>query len=67
MKVLLDECLPVDFRHAFPTYQVHTVERAGFKGRNNGELLRAAELVLFVNAISAVLDTIEPGQIARIP
>lgn len=42
MKVLLDECLPVDFRHAFPTHEVHTVQWAGLKGKKNGELLQAA-------------------------
>lgn len=43
MKVLLDECLPHDFRHSFATYAVHTVQWAGFSGKQNGELLRAAE------------------------
>lgn len=43
MKLLLDECLPHDFRHSFPGHDAHTVEWAGFKGTTNGELLRAAE------------------------
>ncbi len=43
MKILLDECLPVDFRHSFPTHDAHTAQWAGFKGKGNGELLRAAE------------------------
>ncbi len=43
MKILLDECLPLDFRHSFPQHEVHTVQWAGLKGRKNGELLRAAE------------------------
>ena len=43
MKVLLDECLPLDFRHSFPKHETHTAEWAGFKGRKNGDLLRAAE------------------------
>ena len=43
MKILLDECLPVDFRHSFPMYDAHTAEWAGLKGKTNGELLRAAE------------------------
>jgi predicted nuclease of predicted toxin-antitoxin system len=43
MKVLLDECLPLDFRHSFPDVQAHTVQWAGFKGKKNGELLDAAE------------------------
>jgi predicted nuclease of predicted toxin-antitoxin system len=43
MKILLDECLPVDFRHSFPNHESHTVEWANFKGKKNGDLLRAAE------------------------
>ena len=43
MKILLDECLPVDFRLSFPDHEAHTVEWAGLKGKSNGELLRAAE------------------------
>ena len=42
MKILLDECLPVDFRHSFPNHEVHTAQWAGLKGKDNGELLRAA-------------------------
>jgi predicted nuclease of predicted toxin-antitoxin system len=41
VKILLDECLPVDFRHSFINAQ--TVEWAGPKGKKNGELLLAAE------------------------
>ena len=44
MKILLDECLPVDFRRSFKNYDAHTVQWAGLKGTKNGELLRAAEL-----------------------
>lgn len=43
MKILLDECLPVDFRHQLPGYEVHSAEWAGFKGMNNGKLLREVE------------------------
>jgi hypothetical protein len=43
MRILLDECLPLDFRHSFPTHEPHTAQWAGLKGKNNGELLRAAE------------------------
>ncbi len=43
MKILLDECLPLDFRHSFPGHDAHTVQWAGLKGRKNGELLQAAE------------------------
>lgn len=43
MKLLLDECLPLDFRHAFPGHEAHTAQWAGFKSKKNGELLRSAE------------------------
>ena len=47
MKILLDECLPVDFRHSFPDHEVHSVQWAGFKGKKNGELLAAAEAAAY--------------------
>ena len=56
MKILLDECLPVDLRHSFPSHEANTVEWAGFKGKKNGDLLRAAE-----NAGYAVLLTVDQG------
>lgn len=56
MKILLDECLPLDFRHRFAKHEVHTVQWAGFKGMKNGELLRAAELAAY-----DVLLTIDQG------
>jgi hypothetical protein len=43
VKILLDECLPLDFRHSFPLHDAHTAEWAGLKGRKNGELLRLAQ------------------------
>ena len=43
MKILLDECLPLDFRHSFPTHDAHTAQWAKLKGKKNGELLRCAE------------------------
>ncbi len=43
MKVLLDECLPIDFRHHLPGHEVHTAEWAGLKGLKNGQLLDRAE------------------------
>ncbi len=46
MKILLDECLPVDFRHSFPKHDAHSAEWAGLKGKKNGELLLAAEVSL---------------------
>jgi predicted nuclease of predicted toxin-antitoxin system len=56
MKILLDECLPLDFRHSFPTHDVHTAQWAGFKGKKNGDLLRAAE-----SAGYDVLLTVDQG------
>jgi predicted nuclease of predicted toxin-antitoxin system len=44
VKILLDECLPIDLRHAFSTHEAHTVDWAELKGKKNGELLDAAEL-----------------------
>jgi predicted nuclease of predicted toxin-antitoxin system len=43
MKLLLDECLPVDFRHSLPEHDAHTAEWAGLKGLKNGELFRSAQ------------------------
>ena len=43
MKILLDECLPLDFRHSFSRHDAHTAEWAGLKGKKNGDLLRCAE------------------------
>jgi predicted nuclease of predicted toxin-antitoxin system len=44
MKILLDECLPLDFRRSFPTHDTHAAQWAGLKGKKNGELLQAAEI-----------------------
>jgi predicted nuclease of predicted toxin-antitoxin system len=43
VKILLDECLPLDFRHSFPGHKTHTAQWAGFKGKKNGDLLQEAE------------------------
>ncbi len=56
MKILLDECLPVDFRHQLLGHETHTVEWAGLKGRKNGQLLRDAETAGY-----EVLLTIDKG------
>lgn len=56
MKILLDECLPVDLRHSFPGHEANTVEWAGFKGKKNGDLLRAAEIAGY-----RVLVTVDQG------
>lgn len=56
MKILLDECLPVDFRHSIPGHEVHSAEWAGLKGRTNGELLTSAEAAGY-----QVLLTVDQG------
>jgi predicted nuclease of predicted toxin-antitoxin system len=43
IRLLIDECLPVQTRHLFPTYDARTVEFMGWKGLENGDLLAAAE------------------------
>lgn len=43
MKILLDERLPLDFRHSFPNHDAHTTQWAALKSKKNGELLLAAE------------------------
>jgi predicted nuclease of predicted toxin-antitoxin system len=40
MKILLDECLPMDLRRSLPTHDTHTAQWAGFKGMKNSESLR---------------------------
>jgi hypothetical protein len=42
MKLLLDECVTRHVKHDFAGHQVDTVEEAGFKGLENGDLLRTA-------------------------
>jgi predicted nuclease of predicted toxin-antitoxin system len=56
MKILLDECLPLSFRHSFPDHEAHSVDWAGLKGKKNGELLLAAELAGY-----DVLLTVDQG------
>jgi uncharacterized RmlC-like cupin family protein len=56
MRVLLDECLPLDFRHELRGHEAHTVQWAGFKGKKNGDLLHAAE-----NAGYEVFLTVDQG------
>jgi predicted nuclease of predicted toxin-antitoxin system len=56
MKILLDECLPVDFRHSLPLHEAHSVQWVGLKGKKNGELLDAAEVAGY-----QVLLTVDQG------
>jgi hypothetical protein len=60
VRILLDECIPVDFRHSFPDHEVHSAPWAGFKGKKNGELLQAAEATGY-----GVLSTVDQVFLAR--
>jgi len=40
MRILLDENIPVDFAALLPGHDVTTVQRLGWSGVKNGELLR---------------------------
>ena len=42
MKILIDECLPVDLRLLISGHDVATVEYCGWKGTKNGRLLALA-------------------------
>jgi predicted nuclease of predicted toxin-antitoxin system len=42
VKLLLDECVTRHLKRDLASHDVHTVEDAGFKGLENGELLKAA-------------------------
>ena len=42
MKLLLDECVTRHVKRDLASHEVHTVEEAGFKGLENGDLLKAA-------------------------
>ena len=42
MKLLLDECVTRRLKREFPNHEVHTVDEAGFKGLENGDLPKAA-------------------------
>ena len=41
-KLLLDECVTRSLKREFAGHEAYTVEEAGFKGLENGDLLRAA-------------------------
>ena len=43
MRVLLDECVPIQIRGALSAHEVSSAQRMGWGGISNGELLDAAE------------------------
>jgi hypothetical protein len=53
MKILLDECVPVQVRNALVGHDVATAQRMGWSGIRNGELLQHAEQAGFDQFIVA--------------
>jgi Domain of unknown function (DUF5615) len=43
MRILLDECVPIQVRNALTGHDVSSVQRMGWAGLSNGELLSLAE------------------------
>ncbi len=43
MKILLDECVPVQIRDALSGHEIHSATSPQWRGMSNGELLRSAE------------------------
>ena len=51
MRLLLDESVPRPLgAHFPPSFEIHTVQRMGWSGRSNGDLLRLAASHGFVTA-----------------
>ena len=46
MKLLLDECVTRHLKRDLASHEVHTVEDAGFKGLENGDLLKGVSLII---------------------
>lgn len=53
MRVLLDECVPVQVRHALLDHEVASVPKLGWGSISNGDLLDAAEQAGFAPFIIA--------------
>ena len=49
----MDECLYERLRNSFPEHDCQTARDAGFAGRKNGELLKAAESAKFEVLLTA--------------
>jgi hypothetical protein len=44
MKILLDECVPIQIRSALPDHEVPSATEPAWRGLSNGELLTRSEL-----------------------
>jgi len=62
VRILLDECLPLDLRHNLSGHDAHTVQWAGFKSKKNGDLLLAAEMAGY-----DVFLTVDQGILHQLP
>lgn len=47
MRILIDECLPIQLRNFFPNHDAVTVMHLGWRSLRNGELLARAEANAF--------------------
>ncbi|MGA7382011.1 MAG: DUF5615 family PIN-like protein [Terriglobales bacterium] len=47
MKVLIDECIPRQFKQTLSSHECRTVPEVGLAGKKNGELLTLAEAAGF--------------------
>jgi len=47
LRILLDECVPIQVRNALPGHEVASAQRMGWSGLRNGALLDAAEQARF--------------------
>lgn len=54
--------MPIDLRHTLSEHDAHTAEWAGFKGKKNGDLLKAAEAADY-----DVLLTVDKGILHQQP
>ncbi|HEX4264037.1 MAG TPA: hypothetical protein VH597_06835 [Verrucomicrobiae bacterium] len=43
MRILLDECVPIQVCDALPGHDVTTAQKMGWGGKSNGDLLNSAE------------------------
>ena len=66
MRILIDECLPVQLRHIFVGHDARTVVHMSWRSLTNGELLAAAEreqFDLFITADARIPSTHDIGRL----
>jgi len=71
VRILLDEQLPRQLAPYVVGHDVRTVQQESWAGLKNGALLCAAsnaleDLLPLIPAALAVIETIQPGQVARV-